>query len=186
MFTYLNKNYSIAISAREILKQNNLGPHKGSIGSVGRTFWIDSSVGEFLCRNGPRNSLFIIQSSVFPSTCKVSYKNDFRGPPGSAEFLDFVIKRRSANHSWRPSSKAAPVSRYLVADDSKAIGAHKPNKKDTNSQGDGTVVRDNFMGHQLKKPLLHWWPHFFLRVGIEGIYSCCKSLDPLQVVNFGY
>ncbi len=26
----------------------------------------------------------------------------------NAELLEFVIKRRSANHSWRPSSKAAP------------------------------------------------------------------------------
>ncbi len=35
-------------------------------------------------------------------------QNNFRKPPVNAEFLEFVIKPRSANHSWRPSSKAAP------------------------------------------------------------------------------
>ncbi len=37
-------------------------------------------------------------------------ENYFRKPPVNVELLEFVIKRRSANHSWWPSSKAAPKS----------------------------------------------------------------------------
>ncbi len=56
-------------------------------------------VGEFLCRNGPWSSLFVIQSLVPPSMCEVSRWKRFQNPPESAEFLQFVIKCRSANHS---------------------------------------------------------------------------------------
>ncbi len=46
----------------------------------------------------------IIQLLALPSTCEVSLRKLFQKPLESAEFLDFVIERRSANHSWRPSS----------------------------------------------------------------------------------
>ncbi len=69
---------------------------------------IGSSVGEFLCHNGPWSSLFDIQSFVLLSNCEVSSRKLYQKPPVNAEFLEFVIKRRSANHSWRRGSKAAP------------------------------------------------------------------------------
>ncbi len=37
-----------------------------------------------------------------PSTCGVSLRKRFQKPPVNPEFLEFVIKPRSANHSWRP------------------------------------------------------------------------------------
>ncbi len=74
---------------------------------------IGSSVGEFLSHNGPWSSLFDIQSLVLPSNCEVSQRKLYQKPPVNAEFLEFVIKRRSTNHSWRPSSKAAPKSNLI-------------------------------------------------------------------------
>ncbi len=47
-------------------------------------------------------------SYFFRPLVKFPWRNNFRKPPVNAEFLEIVIKRRSANHSWRPSSKAAP------------------------------------------------------------------------------
>ncbi len=105
--------FCIGISAREKLRQNNAGPHQGVnwaivIWSICRPSWIGSSHREFVCRNVPFSSLFVVHFFVLPPTCEVSQRKRFQKPPESAEFVDFVIKRWSANHSWRPSSKAAP------------------------------------------------------------------------------
>ncbi len=53
-------------------------------------------------------AFFIVQFLFLPSSRGVSLGKRFKKSPVNAEFLEFVIKRRSANHSWRPSSKAAP------------------------------------------------------------------------------
>ncbi len=63
---------------------------------------------EFLSHNVPCRSLFITQFSVLPSTCEVSLRKRFQKPPVNTASLGFVIKRRSANHSWRARLKAAP------------------------------------------------------------------------------
>ncbi len=47
-------------------------------------------------------------SYFFRPLVKFPLENNLRNLPVNAELLEFVIKRRSANHSWRPSSKAAP------------------------------------------------------------------------------
>ncbi len=53
----------IHISWRHELGSDSSGQgRRGVFGSVGRPSWIGSSVGEFLCRNGPRSSFFVIQS----------------------------------------------------------------------------------------------------------------------------
>ncbi len=54
------------------------------------------------------NGLFVVQFLILPNTCEASEIKCFHKPPESAEFLEFVIIRRSANHSLRPGSKAAP------------------------------------------------------------------------------
>ncbi len=59
---------------------------------------------EFLNSNVPRSSLFIIKFKVLPSG-----KIRFQKPSVNAEFLEFVIGRQSANHSWWPSLKAASI-----------------------------------------------------------------------------
>ncbi len=47
-------------------------------------------------------------SYFFRPLLKFPKENNLRKLLVNAELLEFVIKRRSANHSWRPSSKAAP------------------------------------------------------------------------------
>ncbi len=64
--------FSIKISAREKLRQNYDGPRKAVNGSIGRIS--RSSVGEFLCCNGPWSNLFTIQFLIRPFTCKVVFK----------------------------------------------------------------------------------------------------------------
>ncbi len=60
-----------------------LGHTKGQLGqSVGQ-----SSVGEFLCRNGLWGSLFVIQSLVLPSIRRFSKENNFRDPWAVHNFL---------------------------------------------------------------------------------------------------
>ncbi len=116
---FAKENYEIfstEVSAREKQEQNKDGPHQGFIGSlvvssVGRPFWICSPVGEILSRNVPCRCLFIVQFLILPSSCEVSWKNNLWKPLVNAELLASVIKRRSANHSWRPSLKAAPKKR---------------------------------------------------------------------------
>ncbi len=101
-------------SAQKGKKGQNSGvPHQGVIGSlgissVGRPFWICSPVVEFLSRNFPCSSLFIVQFVFLPSFSEVLRKR-FHKPPVNAELLEIVIKRQSANHSWRPKSKAAKL-----------------------------------------------------------------------------
>ncbi len=68
------------------------------IAPVGRPFWIFSLVGKFLNHNVPWRSLFSVQFLDLPSICEVSLRKRFQKTPVSAEFLEFVIKRRSANH----------------------------------------------------------------------------------------
>ncbi len=55
-------------------------------------------------------------SYSFRPLVKFPKENNLRKLPVNAELLELVIKRRGANHSWRPSSKvivlapaAAPV-----------------------------------------------------------------------------
>ncbi len=45
-------------------------------------FWICSPVGEFLSRNVPCSSLFIVQILVLPSCCEVSLRKRFQRTPG--------------------------------------------------------------------------------------------------------
>ncbi len=47
-------------------------------------------------------------SYFFRPVVKFPLENSLRKLPVNAELLEFVIKRRSANQSWRPSSKAEP------------------------------------------------------------------------------
>ncbi len=47
-------------------------------------------------------------SYFFRPLVKFPGENNLRKRPVNAELFEFVIKRRSANHTWRPSSKAAP------------------------------------------------------------------------------
>ncbi len=85
---FAKRNYEIfstEISAREKLRQNNAGPH-----------------------HVPCSSLFVVQFLLLPSSCEVSLRKRFQKSPVNADFLEFVIKRLSANYSWRPSTKAAP------------------------------------------------------------------------------
>ncbi len=42
------------------------------------------------------SGLFVVHSLILPPTCEVSKIKWFQKPPESAEFLDFMIKRRSA------------------------------------------------------------------------------------------
>ncbi len=82
--------------------------------------WLGQSVGHLeLARRLESFCAGMVHGVVLPSTCEVSQRKRFQKPPESAEFLDFVIKRRSANHSWRPNSKAAPKKErrncYLVS-----------------------------------------------------------------------
>ncbi len=53
-------------------------------------------------------AFFIVQFLFLPSSCEVSLRKQLKKTPVNAELLEFVIKRRSANHSWWPSSKAPP------------------------------------------------------------------------------
>ncbi len=62
-----------------------------------------------MSRNVPCSSYFIIQFLVLPSIREVSLRKRFQKPPANAGFLEFVIKRRSANHQWQPRLKAAPM-----------------------------------------------------------------------------
>ncbi len=108
-YIFVTENYEIfstGVSAREKQGQDKGGPLQGVIrsliiSSVGRPFWICSPVG-FLNCNVLYSSLWIVQFLIRRK------ENDFRKPPVNAELLELVIKRRRANHSWRPSLKAEP------------------------------------------------------------------------------
>ncbi len=50
----------------------------------------------------------------FRPLVKFPLENDLRKLAVNAELLEFVIKRRNANHPWRPSSKAAPKQRQYA------------------------------------------------------------------------
>ncbi len=94
-------------------RPNNAGLHEGVISSLvfsslGRPFWMRSPVGEFLIRNAPWGSLFVIQSLILQSTCEISLRKQFQKPLVNAEFLEVVIKRQSANFVWWPSLKVTP------------------------------------------------------------------------------
>ncbi len=65
------------------------------IGSVGQPSW--RTVGDLQLS---------ISFTVLYSTCKISWRTKLQKPRNVQHFL-FLIKRRNANHSWRPSSKAA-------------------------------------------------------------------------------
>ncbi len=84
---------------------------------ISRAFWIDSSVGDFPSRNDPWSSLFILQFFVIPSTCEVYKRKRTAKSPESAKFLEFVIKRRSANSAWRPNFKGRTKNGILEKDD---------------------------------------------------------------------
>ncbi len=55
-------------------------------------------------------------SYFFRPLVKFPYENNLRKLPVNAELLEVVIKRRKANHSWRPSSKAAPLELHIGND----------------------------------------------------------------------
>ncbi len=70
---------------------------------------ITGFVGEYLNLNVPCRSLCIVQFLFLPSSCEVSFRKQFKITPGKCRTFWVWTKRRSANHSWRPSSKAAPI-----------------------------------------------------------------------------
>ncbi len=60
-------------------------------------------------------------SNFFRPLVKFPWENNLRKLPVNAELLEFVIKCRSANHSWRPSSKAAPKKRMKISQSPQAV-----------------------------------------------------------------
>ncbi len=65
------------------------------IRSIGRPPWSSSSVGEFLCHNGPQSSIFVTQSLVLPSTCGASYRKQFINPRKVRNFLRLWLNARA-------------------------------------------------------------------------------------------
>ncbi len=83
----------------------------GQISSIGRPFLdIVRRLGSSWAAIFHVVAFSLSNSYFFRPLVRLLYENDFRKPPVNAERLEFVIKRRSASHSWRPSSRAATSS----------------------------------------------------------------------------
>ncbi len=55
------------------------------------------------------SGFLVVQFLILPSTCEVSEIKRIQKPPKRAEFLEFVTKRQSANHSLKFSLLPLPL-----------------------------------------------------------------------------
>ncbi len=109
------RNFQKWNSCREITENspNIVCPHQGvitsvEIGSVGQQSWIGTPLEIFknTSSRGVASQFSIFFSPLFLPLVGFREEQNFRNP-GMCRVSNFAIKRRSANHSRWPSSKAA-------------------------------------------------------------------------------